>query len=51
MGWRRDGGCFMRRPRVVLVLLLLAERGGTWAVGEMVEGWPMDVTTDSSMLW
>jgi hypothetical protein len=24
--------------------------GGGWAVGEMVDGWPIEVTTDSSKL-
>jgi hypothetical protein len=41
------GGCFMRRPRPVLLVV----RGGAWVVGEMVDGWPMEVTTDSSRLW
>lgn len=41
------GGCLVRRPRLGLLMV----RGGTCEVGEMVEGCPMDVTTDSSRLW
>jgi hypothetical protein len=42
-------GCFSRRPRVLAELL--AVREGASVCGEMVEGCPMDVTTDSSRLW
>jgi hypothetical protein len=41
------GGCFSTRPRE----LVLVVRGGTCEGGDMVDGWPMEVTTDSSRLW
>jgi hypothetical protein len=37
-----------KRPRLVLFVVV---RGGACEGGEMVDGWPMLVTIDSSRLW
>jgi len=45
-----DCDCLIRRPPL-LVLLVEGRGGGGCGGGEMVEMWPMEVTTDSSRLW